>query len=189
MSDGGSTSTQFQALNSIARDVNRRLGLSDDSTVGKSVAASASVSIGREEVKEQADTYLREHYRNADGEMTCQICKGPLPFKLGDGREYFEVVEFLPELRKRHPQNYLALCPNHSAMYRLVNDSKETIRESFESIESNELPIILAEKDITIYFSKTHIVDLKAVLEAEESLPPPPDQAVSIEGVLTQGLL
>ncbi len=43
MSDGGSTSTQFQALNSIARDVNRRLGLSDDSTVGKSIAASASV--------------------------------------------------------------------------------------------------------------------------------------------------
>jgi hypothetical protein len=41
-SDGGSTSTQFQTLNSVARDVNRRLGLSDDSTVGKSVAASAS---------------------------------------------------------------------------------------------------------------------------------------------------
>jgi conjugal transfer mating pair stabilization protein TraG len=43
MSDGGSTSTQFQTLSSVARDVNRRLGLSDDSTVGKSVAASASV--------------------------------------------------------------------------------------------------------------------------------------------------
>ena len=42
-SDGGSTSTQFQTLNSVAREVNRRLGLSDDSTVGKSVAASASV--------------------------------------------------------------------------------------------------------------------------------------------------
>ena len=41
-SDGGSTSTQYQTLNSVARDVNRRLGLSDDSTVGKSVAASAS---------------------------------------------------------------------------------------------------------------------------------------------------
>jgi len=34
-SDGGSTSTQFQTLSSVARDVNRRLGLSDDSTVGK----------------------------------------------------------------------------------------------------------------------------------------------------------
>lgn len=43
ISDGGSTSTQFQTLNSVARDVNRRLGLSDDSTVGKTVAAAASV--------------------------------------------------------------------------------------------------------------------------------------------------
>lgn len=42
-SGGGSTSTQLQTLTSVARDVNRRLGLSDDSTVGKGVAASASV--------------------------------------------------------------------------------------------------------------------------------------------------
>jgi type IV secretory pathway VirB10-like protein len=138
-----------------------------------------SVTIGREEVKEQADTYLREHYRNADGEMTCQICKGPLPFKLDDGREYFEVVEFLPELRKRHPQNYLALCPNHSAMYRFVNGSKETTRDEFQAIDGNELPVVLAEKDVTVYFSKTHIVDLKAVLEAEESLPPAPEDAAA----------
>lgn len=130
-----------------------------------------SVSIGREEVKEQADTYLREHYRNADGEMTCQICKGPLPFKLDDGREYFEVVEFLSELRKRHPQNYLALCPNHSAMYRLVNGSKETMREDLQGLMGNELSVVLAERDMTIYFSKTHIIDLKAILEAEQSLP------------------
>jgi conjugal transfer mating pair stabilization protein TraG len=43
ISNGGSTSTQFQTLNSIAKDVNRRLGLSDDSTVGKAVVAAASV--------------------------------------------------------------------------------------------------------------------------------------------------
>jgi conjugal transfer mating pair stabilization protein TraG len=41
-SDGGSTSTQLQKLNSVAREVNRRLGLGEESTVGKSVAASAS---------------------------------------------------------------------------------------------------------------------------------------------------
>ena len=129
-----------------------------------------SVSIGREEVKEQADNYLREHYRNADGEVTCQICKGPLPFKLDDGREYFEVVEFLPELTKRHPQNYLALCPNHSAMFRLVNGSRETMREAFQALGDNELEVVLAEQDLTVYFSKTHIIDLMAVLEAEENL-------------------
>jgi hypothetical protein len=129
------------------------------------------VSVGREDVKAQADLYLREHYRNADGEMTCQICKGPLPFKLDDGREYFEVVEFLPELAKRHPQNYLALCPNHSAMFRLVNGSRGTMREVFRSLTDNELEVLLAEQDLTVYFSKIHEVDLNAVLDAEDSLP------------------
>lgn len=41
-SDGGSTSTQLQTLSSVAKDVNRKLGLSEDSTVGKSIAAAAS---------------------------------------------------------------------------------------------------------------------------------------------------
>lgn len=133
-----------------------------------------SVSIGKADVKEQADMYLREHYRNADGEVTCQICKGPLPFKLNDGREYFEVVEFLPELTKRHPQNYLALCPNHSAMFRLANSSRETTREAFQTLTDNELAVLLAEQDLTIYFSKTHIIDLKAVLDAEDNIPVAP---------------
>jgi len=126
----------------------------------------------KDDVKAQAEMYLRERYRNKEGAMTCQICKGPLPFKLDDGQEYFETVPFLPELRKYHPQNYIALCPNHSAMFRLVNGSRETMREAFQSIERNELSVILAERDLTIYFSKTHIIDLKAVLEAEDRLPP-----------------
>ncbi len=143
-----------------------------------------SVSIGREDVKAQADTYLREHYRNADGEVTCQICKGPLPFKI-DGSEYFEVVEFLPELTKRHPQNYLTLCPNHSAMFRLVNGSRETMREAFQALTDNELEVVLAEQDLTVYFSKTHIIELNAVLDAEDSLPAGPDAESSEDDALT----
>lgn len=135
-----------------------------------------AVSIGREDVKAQAEMYLREHYRNQDGEVCCQVCKGPLPFKLEDGREYFEVVEFLPELRKRHVQNYLALCPNHSAMYRLVNGSREAMQDDFQDLNGNELPVVLAEKDATVWFNSTHIIDLRAVLEAEESLPSEADK-------------
>lgn len=44
-SSGGTTSTQYQTLNSIAKEVNRRLGLSEESSVGKAVAASASVGV------------------------------------------------------------------------------------------------------------------------------------------------
>lgn len=134
---------------------------------------SRSVSIGREEKKVEAEQYLRRHYRNADGEMTCQICKGPLPFKLEDGTEFFELVEFLPDLRKRHVQNYLALCPNHSAMYRHANGSKKVICEMVQNLTDNELEVTLGQKDRTIYLSQHHVIDIKAVLAAEAN--PPPD--------------
>jgi hypothetical protein len=42
--------------------------------------------------------------------------------------------------------------------------------KTFQAIEGNDLPVVLAGRDMTIYFSKTHIIDLRAVLEAEESL-------------------
>jgi hypothetical protein len=101
--------------------------------------------------------------------MICQICKGPLPFKLDDGNEFFETVEFLPELTKRHYQNYLALCPNHSAMFRLANGSADLMMESFVRLVGNELEVVLAQCNSTIYFSKTHIADLKTVIEADKT--------------------
>ena len=42
-SEGGATSRKFQAMSTVAKEVNRRLGLNEDSTVGKSVAAAASI--------------------------------------------------------------------------------------------------------------------------------------------------
>jgi hypothetical protein len=135
-----------------------------------------SVSLNFETVKEQADQYLPLHYRNADGDMTCQICKGPVPFALDDGSGFFEAVEFIPGLKKRHFQNYLALCPNHSAMYRHANGSKEIIRALVEALpdnQANELDVTLARRDMTIYLSAVHVIDIKAVLRAEVSLPAP----------------
>lgn len=142
----------------------------EDAPDKESELRSRSVSIGREEVKEEADQYLRQHYRNADGDMTCQICKGPLPFKLDDGSEFFEVVEFIPGLKKRHFQNYLALCPNHSAMYRHANGFREMMCEMVENLSGNELDVTLAQKEMTIYLSTIHVLDIKAVLVAEAKL-------------------
>ncbi len=44
-SKGGSTSSQFQAMSTVAKEVNRRLGLNEESSVGKSVAAAASIGM------------------------------------------------------------------------------------------------------------------------------------------------
>ena len=45
VSEGGSRSSQIQTLNGAARNVNKQLGLREESTVGKTVVASASAGI------------------------------------------------------------------------------------------------------------------------------------------------
>ena len=127
-----------------------------------------SVSVGLGPVKDDADQYLREQYTNPDGEMICQICKGdaPLPFRLADGRYYVEKVEFLRSADKRHFQNYIALCPNHAAMFKHVLGSGDLMLEMLMACEDGNLEIILADNDASIYFTQKHLADLKAIMGA-----------------------
>ena len=126
-----------------------------------------SVSVGLQAVKEKADQYLRQQY-TSDGHMICQLCKRPMPFKRNDGSDYFEKVEFLPELKKRHYQNYLALCPNHAAMFKEVNGSADFMLDLFSKLSGNELEVVLAQENTTIYFRRTHIADLKQVIKSDQ---------------------
>jgi hypothetical protein len=128
-----------------------------------------SVQVGLGDVKAEAEQYLRRQYTNPDGETICQICKAPLPFKLDDGRYYLEKVEFIRDLGNRHFQNYLALCPNHAAMYQHAHGSADLIRDLVIDCDSDRLDIILAGKDETIYFTEVHLLDLKAILTAGPS--------------------
>jgi hypothetical protein len=125
-----------------------------------------SVSVGIGAVKQEAEQYLRQQYTNPDGDMICQICSEPLPFRLPDGRHYVEKVEFFDDAEKRHFQNYLALCPNHAAMYQYALGSGDVIREMFLVCGDGNLEIILAGKDASIYFTMTHLADLKAIMES-----------------------
>ena len=140
-------------------------------------ARTRAVSIGIDEVKQEAAQYLRQQYTNVDGDMICQVCKTVLPFKLDDGTDYFERVEFLPELKRRHYQNYLALCPNHAAMFQHANGSSDSLLESVVAIAENELPVVLAERETTIYFTQTHLADLKEVIKVDGEMVNPPSSA------------
>ena len=109
------------------------------------VTVPRSVSEHREAVKKDTDPYLRGQYTNSDNVTICQVCMKALPFKLADEDYYFEAVEFLPKLEKRyHYQNYLALCPNHAAMYRHANGSEERMKSLFLDLTGNELKVVLA---------------------------------------------
>lgn len=102
--------------------------------------------------------------------MICQIYSEELPFKKANGEFYFEKVKFLPDLTKLHYQNYIALCPNHAAMYKVVNESKDILLENFIDLDQNELDIVLAGKNMKIYFTETHRLDLKSVINSEKNI-------------------
>jgi hypothetical protein len=123
-----------------------------------------SVSVERDAVKDEAKQYLSQQYTNGSSEQICQICRDVLPFKLVDGSYYFEAVELLPELARHHRENYLCLCPNHAAMFQYANGSKAALRDAIANQVDNHLPLVLAQRDATIYFTATHLLDLKIVL-------------------------
>lgn len=127
-----------------------------------------SISVNREAVKNnEATQYLCQQYTKPDGKMFCQVCQEPLPFKLDDGSYFFETVEFQTGLKNHHFQNYLALCPNHSAMFRYANTSRKRMAEMFDNLDGNELKVVLAQQDASIYFTGTHIADLKPIIETD----------------------
>ena len=140
-----------------------------DAPERKSEFLTRSVSIGLDAVKIETDPYLRQQYTNGDGDMICQICRSGLPFKLADGREYFEATEFLTELSRRHYQNYLALCPNHAAMFRHANGSRDDLLRIFLASIGQEVPVELAASNHSIYFTQRHFQDLRAVVEIDQT--------------------
>ena len=126
-----------------------------------------TIQVGMSEVKKEAESYLLGQYTNEDDKMICQICKKELPFKVSDGSYYFEKVEFVKGLDRRHHQNYLALCPNHAAMFKHANGSLKELNSDFGGMSGNVLDVELAGRQASIYFTKNHAADIKAVLLAD----------------------
>jgi hypothetical protein len=131
-----------------------------------STMANRSVPVGLVEVKEAAEQYLRNQYTNDDGVMICQMCRDELPFRRLDGEYYFEKVSFLPDLDQRHHQNYLALCPNHGAMFQYANGHRDSLVTAFSDMDSVELSVVVGGAARSIYFTEVHRDDLRAVLAA-----------------------
>ncbi len=128
-----------------------------------------AVSVNRDAIKrEKSSPYLRDQYTNDDGVTICQACMDALPFKLADGSYYLEAVEFLSDLERHYHQNYLALCPNHAAMFMYANASRSEMKDRFLALEGSELELTLADRAVTLYFTDTHIQDLNIVIEVDD---------------------
>jgi hypothetical protein len=133
----------------------------------KSVVRERAVQVGANEAKAEAKAYLRDQYTNGNGQMICQACKDELPFKLASGEYYFEAVELLESSQRRYRATYLALCPNHAAAFQYANDQRSVMGEVIAAAESIEVGISLGGQETTLYFTQTHLADVKACLSVE----------------------
>lgn len=132
------------------------------------------------EDKAQAREYLKERYTDENGNLRCQICKNRMPFKTRKGEFYFEATQIKEKMKKEHPSQYLALCPNCSAEYsewvrkddvtqkKFISDIIE--HENYSINESTEIPINLTNgKRIAVYFTGKHYLDIQVCLKEEDS--------------------
>ena len=56
-------------------------------------------------------------------------------------------------------------------MFQHTNGSADSMQEMFVNLVGNELEIVLAQNEVTIYFTKIHIADLKEVFRVDGTEP------------------
>jgi hypothetical protein len=158
------------SVHNIERRTKGILERSENAPSKESIKRERSIQIGIQSYKAEAKAYLRAKYTNAQGELGCQCCHQEMPFKI-NGEYYFEAVQCIKELKKHHPQNNLAFCPNCAAMYQYACeiDQSDIIRliidKEFDGDKNSfEIVIKLAGEHHTIRFVPTHFTDLQVLL-------------------------
>ena len=128
-----------------------------------------SVNPDYPEAQGDARSYLEHQYTNEDGVMFCQICQEPQPVLI-NGNPHFEAVDCVKGLNAHHEQNNLALCPNHAAMYSKCGLNPDTVQRAVSECEGQKIPLNLAGNEVELYFTQQHLGDLRAVLNARDSM-------------------
>lgn len=130
-----------------------------------------SVVDGQAQASAESRAYLRAQYTTSAGEMHCQACRKPLPFKIKDGSWYFEAVRLVNARKRVHTANAIALCPLCAALYKYARGTKnEAILDELDSTTIDagqgtvEIPVVLDGKRIKLGFTGKHAIDIKTAL-------------------------
>ncbi|MBF2761595.1 MAG: ATP-binding protein [Ectothiorhodospiraceae bacterium AqS1] len=102
-------------------------------------------------------TYLEQSYTDDNDRLICQMCEDEMPFRRRDDRYYFETVQILDDLNKEHVAAYVALCPLCAAR----------LRDDIAASKDLRIELDLSKESGSIRFVETHLLDIKALLDAE----------------------
>lgn len=122
---------------------------------------------GHNEVKVTAKAYLRGEYSRGD-RVYCQLSHEPMPFKALDSDEwYFEAVPCVLDVKRNHPQNFLALSPHFAALFMYANHDRDRMRELVSLAQSTTIEVRLGTAPCKLRFTEDHLADLKGALEVD----------------------
>ena len=54
-------------------------------------------------------------------------------------------------------------------MFMHANGSKDEMRGKFLALDGNELEMTLADQPVTVYFTESHVADLRVVVKVENA--------------------
>lgn len=115
--------------------------------------------------------YLRDLYTNDDDIMICQMCENEMPFRLSNGKHYFDAVQVNDNDTAEMHQLKLALCPVCAAKYKYILKKNEDALEDFiSSLVEEESPSFIFDvsiengEDHSIRFVELHLKDVRTIL-------------------------
>lgn len=125
----------------------------------RSVRTSANAVSARKE-------YLRLIYDNTQGQVICQLCQLPMPFKGLDDLDYFEAVMLFrkPIVEKEMVSNYLALCPLCAAKFLYARTTADVDIADAIKCGSASLSVELAGMSMVLRIAPAHLIDITTVL-------------------------
>lgn len=132
----------------------------------KAVTINRRISAGNSEPK----IYLRGHNTDEEGQLICQLCDQPMPFRLPDGKEYFEAYQYIDVLEKEHDANHLALCPNCAAEFQHACQTDESKRAELilgiDMMAEEEKLVVHLDMPVhkSLRFTQRHFIDLQTAI-------------------------
>jgi hypothetical protein len=125
---------------------------------------SRNVRATDKDVRQMARPYLRDLYTNPQGDLICQACHRAMPFRLADGKQYFEAPEFLQSASAELKENHLAPCPTCCAKWQNANSTSDAdIGDAIQGADEPEIMITLAGVTTRLRFVHMHFEDLRTI--------------------------
>jgi hypothetical protein len=111
-----------------------------------------------------ARPYLRDLDTNRQGDLVCQACHRAMPFRLADGKHYFEAPKFLQSASAELRETLWLFARHVARSGRTPTDtSDDEIASAVQRAEASEIAVRLASETTRLRFVEEHFESVQLI--------------------------